>query len=230
MATVGTFTQPEQSMHEDVKLANQLARMQNWKDPIVDSVTATILYKKRYPMVDDPDYGRHAILVTERLRGAAKGHHQAHHGGFIKPTDKNVPGAAAREVLEETGYIVKPEALTFVGKFGPELYRSTAEPYGLGNIKLTISSEQAEPGIPFVIDLYAAEIQHEAPRSRTDKEVRVVGWFTLHELLQIYGGSKTFNYWSFLIPALTILGGQPPRTFWDSSPGEQIIPLDMVST
>jgi len=204
----------EDEMHGDVKLSEQLERMSPWSDPIVYAVVATILYR----WSDSGDEVVREFLVTKRLRGAAKNFCQIHHGGFIKATDKNVLFAAVREVREEIGMELPHSRVMHVGRFGPELFRSSALIEGK-SFELTITDVQAEPGIPYVLDLFASDVTKVTRHLKTDGEVEKVGWFTLSELVGRFGQDSTFNYWSFLFFALKAIAGEP-NMFPDSTPGK----------
>lgn len=199
-------------MFEQLTRAMQMQKEAGWKDPIAYAVVATILYKP------GPTIASTQFLVATRQKGAAAGHHQTHHGGFIKPTDYSVMIAAMREVREETGFILKANDLLFLSLLGPELYRSTMSSSG-ANFTLTITDTQAEPTAPFIITLFAADVSHAFQLSEHDGEVRNLRWLDLATIVAQYGQSPKFNYFSFLFQSMQKLVGQEVQVFPPTQPG-----------
>jgi 8-oxo-dGTP pyrophosphatase MutT (NUDIX family) len=199
-------------MFEEFTKAQQDELTRNWQNPVAHTVVATILYRLNPSLMD------WEFLITRRLKGAAKGHLQVHHGGFTQVTDKDQVAAAIREVREETGYCLKRHELAFFSLMGPEHYRSTMS-FWEGYLKLTILDVPAEPTAPFVITLFSADVTGKEKESIPDGEVEEVGWPTLKQVIEQYGQSPTFNYFSFLFWFLKQSLGQG-QTFPPSSPGE----------
>ncbi len=194
----------------------QRAREVNWKDPLTYLVTAVILYQPGKSLADT------RFLVVTRQKGAAMGHKQAHHGGFVKPTDQSLLAAAIREAREETGYILKPEDLHFLSMAGPELYRSTMTADD-DKIVLTITDIQAEPTAPFVIGLFLSNVSNIHRDIETDGEVSNGEWMTFQDMIDAYGQSMTFNYWSFLYLVMSHLLGRSVPSIANTSPGTYLL-------
>lgn len=198
-------------MRSDITLAGQFDKRKNWKDPLVDAVAATFLYRERDIGASSP-LDRHEWLVTRRIKGAESGQFQAHHGGFMKVTDLDVWAAACREPREETGFLISPDDLTYVTSVGPALYRSELAMVSLGELELCISNTEAEPTVGFVLPLFLANVTGREPESDTDGEVDNQRWLTMREIIAQYGEKgerehSLFNYFQMLLPAfLMVLG------------------------
>lgn len=205
-------------MFEELTRTMQLQKEAGWKEPNSYPVAGTILYRPGSTLADTQ------FLVTTRQRGAAQGHHQAHHGGFIKPTDRNVVDAARREVQEETGFILTASDLRLLSIMGPELYRSTMSSNASG-FTLTITNQQAEPTSPFIITLFVADVSPAGQVEGLDGEVNNPRWLDLDTIVREYGQSSQFNYFSFLFQAMQMLAGQRVQTFPPTEPGDYRLSL-----
>ncbi len=173
---------------KDMTLAAQLAASQAWKDPLVDAVVATFCYRH---LGGGNVLDAYEWLVTERVRGADVGQLQAHHGGFLQVTDRDIHDGAAREVLEETGYVLDPDTdLAYITSIGPAIYRSTAAILGSGYCMLTISEQEAEPDVAFVLPLFAANLTRKTPSHQTDGEVKDMCWMTARAIIDQFGKTE----------------------------------------
>jgi len=211
-------------------------KTKNWKNPIAHSVVATILYRLSTGKNNNPQLPLlpFEFLVTQRVKGAAKGHYQIHHGGHFDVTDINAKSAAVREIREETGFAFNTDDVQFVAMFGPELYRSNMylkdNPTDVQNptLILDILKEQAEPTAPFVLTLFIAYTKDILQHQETDGEVNNQEWLTIEEIVARYGTSPTFNYCSFLFEVIKYFfrSHDSCRNFFpDSSPGKYYLYL-----
>lgn len=203
-------------MFEQVTIAKQLAAMSGWKDPIVWNVVSTIIYRQPASASNLLDY---EFLVTKRLKGAAKGHLQTHHGGYLKPTDIDVMAGALRELREETGFVIPRDVMQLAAIIGPKLYRSTLELEGEHTLSLTITEQAAEPNAPFSLPLFVANVDGYKRNEQTDGEVGEMHWLTLRQIIAQYGQSPIFNYFNILMASLRTILGEKPDFFPPSSPG-----------
>ena len=187
-------------MFEDFTRAQQLELTKNWQDPNAYTVTAVVLYRR--PTNWNKSILNLEFLITKRLKGAAKGYLQSHHGGHAKPTDQDMIAAAIREVRSETGYQFSSGQLQLAAIIGPELYRSTLKVDSENFLELTILDIQAEPTAPFVATTFIADATHKTRHEDTDGEVRHVGWMSLQEIIHEHGQSMKFNYFNILVAAI----------------------------
>jgi 8-oxo-dGTP pyrophosphatase MutT (NUDIX family) len=194
---------------KDIKLSQQLESRKTWKDALVDAVAATFLVKTLD--INPCGLNSYELLVTQRLKGAEKYQYQGHHGGFIKTTDRDIYGAAAREVLEETGYALNPDSdLVYLGSSGPCLYRSQLS-INNEKIVLHISNIEAEPNTAFVLPLFIADVTGKEPRNETDGEVGKGVFMTPDKIIKEFcckennGEYSRYNYFQFLVPVLLFM-------------------------
>lgn len=198
-------------LRKDINLQDQLAKCRGWKDPLVDAVVATICHRK-VPGVSGV-LDQYEFLVTERVRGAEKGQFQAHHGGFMKVTDRDLWHGGSREVEEETGYAVNPNGLYYITSTGPGLFRSEMEIEGDRRVHLHITEEEAEPQVAFVLPLFMADLTGIEPHEEIDGEVKGLEWLTGREIIGRYGSKgdrpySQFNYFHLLVMGMLDLSGQ----------------------
>jgi 8-oxo-dGTP pyrophosphatase MutT (NUDIX family) len=204
-------------MFEDLTKAEQDEKTKNWKDPIAHSVVATALY-----IIADGDnlefQDKYHFYVAKRVKGACRGYMQAHHGGHVKVTDKDLVAAAIREVKEETGFNLKRHQIDLVSIFGPELNRSIMA-INEGRFELTILENQAEPSAPFICNLFMADATDLARSADTDDEVAPGEFLSLREIIDRFGNSLEFNYFSMLFQCIKKLKGASDL-FSDPLPGK----------
>ena len=218
---------------KDILLSDQLERRKNWKDPLVAAAVATVLYRERMDYSTRDFLDGVEVLVTQRKKGAELDQFQAHHGGFLKPSDRDIYEGAAREVLEETGYRIDPNTeLRYVTSVGPALYRSELSVaadsgrFGISRrskFMLRISEDEAEPAVAFALPIFLASADGKTPAVETDGEVAHAVWMTPRALISRFGskGSRPyseFNYFQILVPALLSMIGE-----W--KPGKRAVTL-----
>jgi 8-oxo-dGTP pyrophosphatase MutT (NUDIX family) len=222
-------------MRKDIQLSEQLQKRQSWKDALVDAVVATVLFRQRTRAESGKLLDRIELLVTQRKKGAEKEQFQAHHGGFLKVTDRDIYAGAAREVLEETGFELNPDTeLRYIMSIGPEMYRSellcSERSWSFritkDDLLLRISNTEAEPNVAFCLPIFVANVGGTRRRFETDGEVANATWMTVREIISQFGnrGNKEhsqFNYFQILVPVLLYIGGRwKPDQRPDSLPGE----------
>jgi len=216
---------------KDITLAKQLEQRKNWKDALVDAVVATFLVRKKQKehmsVLADWEF-----LVTERVKGAEKGQLQAHHGGFMKVTDRDIYAGAVREVKEETGYVLDADSdIFYLTSVGPELFRSEMSLYK-NEMVLHVNEEEAEPAVGFALPLFIADVTGKKPEVKTDGEVRDPNWMTAEQIVTRFGRRwsqephSKFNYFQMLVPAILFLDGRwQPGQRSVSEPGRHVFKI-----
>lgn len=198
----------------DITLAEQFEKRKNWRDPLVDAVAATFLVRRTASNKPLPIMEAWEFLVTERVKGAEMGQSQAHHGGFMKVTDRDIYATAAREPSEEVGYELDPDHdLAYMASVGPELYRSELFYDSKLGLVLKVSSEEAEPSAGFALPLFLANVTGKTPSTETDGEVATGNWMSGASIVQKYGSKQDrpysqFNYFQMLTIAILFLDGK----------------------
>ena len=199
----------------DITLAGQLDRRKNWKNPLVDAVSAAFIYRQVFrpemtifSPLDDIEWG-----VAKRAKGAETGQFQAHHGGFMQVTDGDIFDAASRELLEEAGYKAKPEDMIYLATIGPAIYRSELEIRRSGQLVLKISKEEAEPTVGFALPIFVTDMTTKSPRKKTDGEIHPLRYMTGREIIHEFGKKgelpySQFNYFQMFLPALLYVAGK----------------------
>ena len=206
-----TTTPP--SKRADISLAAQLDGRAKWQNALVDSVVAAFLYRTKdnhgIRILDDLEF-----LITTRVKGAEKGQHQAHQGGFMQVTDEDIWAGALREVMEETGYVLRMGDLRYLTSIGPAINRSQAEIVAddRNSFVLEISGEEAEPQVGFTLPLFIADISGMSPTKKIDGEVKDLRWMTPRAIIEQYGKKgdgphSKFNYFQMFSMALLYLSG-----------------------
>jgi 8-oxo-dGTP pyrophosphatase MutT (NUDIX family) len=204
-------------MFENFTKEAQDQSTKSWKDPIAHTVVATALY-----IIVDGDnlefQDKYHFYVAKRVKGACRGYMQAHHGGHVKVTDKDLVAAAIREVKEETGFNLKRHQIDLVSIFGPELNRSIMV-FNEGRFELTILDIQAEPSAPFICNLFMADATGLARSADTDDEVAAGEFLSLREIIDRFGNSLEFNSFSMLFQCIKKLKGTSDQ-FPETIPGK----------
>src|SRR3989344_8410028 len=188
-------TRKEAIVYESLTREEQLKTTAKWTRPNVFPTAVAFPYQKM-----PRDFG--SILKTElflgkRLTGSGLGHYQCHHGGILDPKDVNPISAAQRELLEETGFDRPEHAFEPLGIVGPEFYRGTMSIEGR-SIVLTVGNEPANPKHPYLFNVFAVDVSGFSNVDTPDEEVELLGWITIEKLIEKYGQSLTFNYWTLV--------------------------------